>query len=118
MKTTTIERLNQIPMSHLRFRDFLVVKSGRDQYSAMRLPTLREAVTEDVIVAVTAALPDDEPMQARCYRWVLRGLHVDKTIRKVKTDAEVSDNAREARTKDKWWIADDSVRAMKEQLDD
>ncbi len=92
-----IDRINQTPMPELRFRDFLALKSGRDRFSNMSLPVLREAVPQDVIAAVTEFIDeDDEDLQARCYRWFLRGLEVERAIRKVLTDAEVGENAREA----------------------
>lgn len=96
-----IDRINQTPMVDLRFRDFRLLKSGRDEFSKMPLAALRETVAQDVIAAVETEFPNDEDLQARCYRWVLRGLEVEKAIRKVGTVVEVGENARKAWIKDK-----------------
>ena len=83
---------NRMPMERLKFQDFRELKAGRDEMSRLRLPALRERVgaeTRDVVEATF----DDDRHQATCFRWLLRGLNVDKAIRKVKTDAEVSENA-------------------------
>ena len=91
-----IDRINQTPMADLRFRDLCRLKSGWDEFSKMRLADLHEAVAQDVTAAVTAAFPRDEELQARCYRWVLRGLDVGKAIRKVSMDVEVTKNSKKA----------------------
>lgn len=87
-----IAYINQMPMERLRFQDFRELKAGRDEMSKLRHPALRERVGVEAHDAVEAAF-DDDRHQATCFRWLLRGLNVDKAIRKVKTDAEVSENA-------------------------
>jgi hypothetical protein len=91
-----IDRINQTPMADLRFRDLCRLKSGWDEFSKMRLADLREAVGLDVITAVAATFPHDEGLQARCYRWVLRGLDVGKAICKVNMDVKAGENAKKA----------------------
>ena len=91
--TDALKRVNETAMAVLKFGDFLSLKSGRDQFSRLKLPALRKAVGQDVAAAVEAAFPSEE-LQAKCCRWCLRGLDTDKAIRKVKTDAEVSENVR------------------------
>jgi hypothetical protein len=81
------------PMDSLRFRDFARLKTGRDQYSRLRLPALREGQSAETNAAIDAEFEDDK-LRAVCFRWILRGLPLDKAIRKVKTDQEISDNAR------------------------
>lgn len=92
-----IDHVIQTPMNSLRFRDFVTLKSGRDCWSAMRLNALRELVAIDDVRQVTDEWADDEREQAKCLRWIVRGLPLDKAIRKVRTDAEVRDNAISAR---------------------
>lgn len=88
-----IDRVITTPMDKLRFRDFIGLRSGRDSFSRLRLPTLREMVSRDDAERAAEEWPDDESEQAKCLRWILRGLPLDKAIRKVKTDAQVRANA-------------------------
>jgi hypothetical protein len=81
----------QTPMEHLRFRDFMELKCGWDEYSKLRLPALREMAPEHELVDVV--LEENERQIAACLRWMLRGLPIDKAIRKVQTDEEVARNA-------------------------
>lgn len=92
-----IDCIVRTPMEALRFRDFVNLKSGRDSWSAMRLDTLRELVAIHDVHQIADEWPHDEREQARCLRWIVRGLPLDKAIRKVRTDAEVRDNAISAR---------------------
>lgn len=80
------------PMRSLRFRDFVGLKvGGCDKYSRIRLSRLKELVPEHAIVA---AMIDGDASIASCLRWILRGLSLEKAIRKVKTDQEVAHNAK------------------------
>ncbi len=88
--TDSLQRIIETPIDRLKFRDFARLKSGRDRYSAMRLPLLREAVDEHQ--AVTEVFADDTEAEAKCLRWFLRGLDAAKAIRKVKTDREITAN--------------------------
>jgi hypothetical protein len=79
-------------MEQLRFKDFAKLKCGRDQFSAMRVASLQAAVSfadREQIEGVFAEPCD----QAKAYRWILRGLPIEKAIRKVKTDQEITANA-------------------------
>lgn len=84
----TIDEINSTPMERLRFRHFLNLKSGRDVFSRYPLAKLRELVSVNALEEVRKL--EHEREQASCLRWVLRGLDLDKAIRKVKTDAEVT----------------------------
>jgi hypothetical protein len=42
---------------------------------------------------------EKDAQKAACLRWVLRGLPLDKAIRKVETDAEIAANAIDAQRK-------------------
>lgn len=92
------------PMEGLRFRHFAALKSGRDEFTRIRLPKLKEEVPTDDVETVVAEFIEDEKRQASCLRWVLRGLPLDKAIRKVRVDAEITDNVVQARRRrrDEW----------------
>lgn len=80
------------PMDRLRFRDFARLKvGGRDEYSGIRLPRLKELVPQHAEVEQTVG---DDSAVATCLRWMLRGLPLDKAIRKVRTDLEIAENAK------------------------
>ncbi len=88
--------LNARDMEDLRFRDFAALKvpGGRDQWSMLRIGKLSEAIDDyEVIDSLTEIFPDSRP-RASCYRWILRGLEVDRAVRKVKTDLEIGQNAK------------------------
>lgn len=79
-------------MSKLRFRDFQRLKSGRDCYSRMKYDSLVGTISELDRQQIAEQLPENEN-QAKVMRWMLRGLPLDKAVRKVKTDLEISANA-------------------------
>lgn len=86
-----------LPHSGYSFRDLARMKSGRDQYSAMRIDRLKGLITSEQITTVEEQL-ELKRYQASAYRWILRGLDTDLAIRKVKVDAEVGLNAIWARS--------------------
>lgn len=49
--------------------------------------------------AIVDAAFETDAQRASCLRWVLRGLPLDKAIRKVETDAEIAANAIDAQRK-------------------
>jgi hypothetical protein len=94
----TIHQINQTPMSRLRFRDFQRLKSGRDTFSRVKLDELVGMVPLEDLREIETEFEFDEfghyaRHRASCLRWLLRGLTVDRAIRKVKTDLEIMDNA-------------------------
>ena len=92
-RSVTIQEIVAAPMSELRFRHFASLKvGGRDRFTPLRLAELRLLVTDSHIL--DAALDHDETAVASCLRWVLRGLPIDKAIRKVRTDLEIAEQAR------------------------
>jgi hypothetical protein len=98
-RSVTIQEIAATPMSELRFRDFANLKvGGRDHFTPLRLAELRRLVTDSQIV--DAALDHDESAVASCLRWILRGLPIEKAIRKVRTDLEIAEQARRASLSD------------------
>jgi hypothetical protein len=92
-KTVTIQEIVATPMPELRFRHFASLKvGGRDQYTPLKLAQLKLLVSDSDIVDV--ALDHDEKAVASCLRWILRGLPIEKAIRKVRTDLEIAEQAR------------------------
>jgi hypothetical protein len=89
-----------------KFKDFVALRvGGMDEYSRLGYAELKNRMTPGAIVMTEAAL-EIHAERAKVYRWVLRGLPVDYAIRKVKTDLEVSANARYAREENQWEKAD------------
>jgi len=88
-----LDYVRRTPMEDLRFRHFRRLRCGRDQYSKIRLARLKELVPQHE--EVQAALGEERHV-ASCLRWMLRGLPMEKAIRKVLTDIEISRNAAEA----------------------
>lgn len=81
-----------------RFKDYVGLRSGRDRYSAMRLPDLEAEAGEKAsrdIEARTEGWPEaGRPAErAKALRWFLRGLPAGMAVRKVEVDREVSVNA-------------------------
>jgi hypothetical protein len=87
-----LSQIAQTPMASLKFHDFKNLKSGRDEFSRLKLPQLREPFSVADREQVEEAF--DDKLAAQCYRWMLRGLPLNKAIRKVRTDLEVSMNAK------------------------
>lgn len=86
-----ITRLNQHPAPG--FKDFAALRTGGiDAFSKLPLATLQERAGTEAADAVAHAL-DDLKAQAVTLRWALRGLGVQRAIRKVQVDAEISARA-------------------------
>jgi hypothetical protein len=102
-KMSNIKKINETPMERLRFADFanLKVGGGKDAYSRLSYARLIEMIDEATLATLTEQLGDSASV-AKAIRWHLRGLTSDKAIRKVKTDAEVSLNARHAAGGTEW----------------
>ena len=71
-----IDRIDELDLGALR--------SGRDEYSILRLPALT-ALRPQEAVTIAEALPL-EAEQAAALRWVLRGQTVEKAVAKVELD--------------------------------
>jgi ribonuclease HI len=89
-----LDRIIAAPMEILSFKDFLHLKSGRDQFSTMKVADLRTSVSRSDCVTASSQFADDPKAEATCLRWILRGLPADKAIRKTQVDAEVAAKAR------------------------
>lgn len=100
LDATMLEIISTTPMEDLRFRHFVKLKCGWDEFSSIRLPKLIERVDNQVYEAARTNF-DDDKLVASYLRWHLRGLPIDKAIRKVVTDFEISENFRESRRKGK-----------------
>ncbi len=75
-----------------RFKEFINLKSGRDEFTALKFTVLKERLPIAVVESIDSAMPDtDQSTLAKVYRWYLRGLPVDLAIQKVKIDREVSE---------------------------
>lgn len=78
------------------FKEWLSLKSVRDEFSSLRGEALAEFVPIEVREAIGLALRPDEEYQfvTKVYRWYLRGLPPALALRKCRVDAEVSANAK------------------------
>ena len=79
-----------------KFRDYADLRSGRDDWTALRIDALRIEAGQEVAGAA-ASYGLDGVSEASALRWVLRGLPLEMAVRKVKTDRELADNARTKR---------------------
>jgi ribonuclease HI len=88
---SAIERLNRHPAPG--FKDFASLRTGGlDAFSKIPLATLqvRAGAQATTLIAQTF---DDSKAQATALRWALRGLAVQRAIRKVQVDTELAANA-------------------------
>ena len=71
------------------FKEWLNLKSGRDEFSLLKGEALAAKVPDEVIRAITEALRPDENEEfiAKVYRWYLRGLPPALALRKCRVDA-------------------------------
>lgn len=78
------------------FKEWLSLKSGRDELSSLLGEALAEHVPIEVREAIALLLRPDEDEQfvAKVYRWYLRGLPPALALRKCRVDAEVSASAK------------------------
>ena len=78
------------------FKEWLNLKSGRDEFSLLKGEVLADRVPESVRSAILAALRPDENDEfiAKVYRWYLRGLPPALALKKCRVDAEVSANVK------------------------
>jgi ribonuclease HI len=90
--TSAIERLNRHAAPG--FKDFANLRTGGlDGFSKFTLATLRMRAGDQATELITQAFDDDPKAQASALRWALRGLSVQRAIRKVKVDIELAANA-------------------------
>lgn len=92
---SAIKLLNERKENKLKFKDFANLKTyGIDSFSRLKIDKLKEIIGEEIVQKVNKELPNDESMQLTACRWIARGLKFNLAIRKVKTDAEISANAK------------------------
>ena len=97
-----------------RFKDFAKLKSGRDEFTAKKLPTLKKLVNDEIKETIDRSFNDPDKYLAKVYRWHLRGLPIDLAIRKVKVDAEIEANATGCHPKQKDFFV---LKQLKESPD-
>ncbi len=83
-----IAQLNANPSPS--FKDFAALRTGgSDAFSKLTLEAIERHVGPAVVAQIRQAL-NDPKAQASALRWVLRGLGVQRAIRKVEVDAEIA----------------------------
>lgn len=75
------------------FQELAAMKSGRDQYSRLRLSELQDRVGQERSEEARVALGGSAAV-ASCLRWVLRGLSLDTAIRKVLADRQIAERSK------------------------
>lgn len=88
-----IDRINKLSHEQLRFKDFVNLKSGWDEFSSLAFSALAERISAHDLESLMAQTPDEQHL-AKVIRWMLRGLKKSKALRKVATDADVARNVR------------------------
>lgn len=96
-----INYLNQAG-DRAKFKEWLNLKSGRDQFSSLRGAKLDEAVPEEVKDAIAVGAPlatakcltdeEKDELYPKVLRWWLRGLKAEYALKKVRFDAEIARN--------------------------
>ena len=85
--------LNRIPLWRL--------KSGRDKFSRLKLEQLEKLVSVDDLSLAQREFANVK-LLASCLRWRLRGLQINKAIRKVIRDEEAKKSHRK-RSRERAW---------------
>jgi ribonuclease HI len=93
-----INKVNGQWVNHkTKFKDFLNLKSGRDEFSNLRGEKLLEKIPESIQEYVAEVLEplekDNNKFVEKIYRWWLRGLRCEAAVKKCRVDAEIAENA-------------------------
>lgn len=92
-----IQKLNDTPMQELSFRDFANLKTfGYDYISNLPEEEMINALETSLVDDLRTSFMEDDKLFIQSLRWCMRGLHIDKAIRKVKVDKEI-DNKKKQR---------------------
>lgn len=77
-----------------KFKEWLLLKSGRDVFSSLQGEALEERVPVEVREAIRNALTEEEKgeLYPKALRWWLRGLKAACAVRKMRVDAEMATN--------------------------
>lgn len=75
------------------FGTLIKMKSGRDEFSKMRLPELQSRVKADAWERVVKEFASEQ-YQAVCLRWHLRGLDIETAIKKTQITKQMADKSR------------------------
>jgi len=89
----------KIAENTVKFKDFMQLKSGWDEYSSLRGEVLANQIPpaiKDFLLSQLLIEEQNEQFVDKIYRWWLRGLQIEAALRKVRVDAEVNLNARKS----------------------
>lgn len=81
----TIAGINASPMESLRYEDFRALRPGRDDVSRMRANEVMARISDEDRAAIEEAVREPQ-YRLSAMRWMLRGLDLDKAIRKAQID--------------------------------
>lgn len=79
--------------AHAKFRNYVDLHSGRDEYSRLTYDVLIERLAETDTTPIIASDLSQADQASAC-RWVLRGLPVDMALYKLQVDRKIRTNTR------------------------
>jgi len=93
-----IQVINQTPMDQLTTAQLLELRTGgNDQFSNVSFTVLMGLVSEADLTQLQAAFPHNRRSVCNAIRWMLRGLQLDRAIRKAHVDLAVYEPERAPR---------------------
>lgn len=95
-----IQKLNNRNINSIKFKEMMNLKSGRDKFSSLKYNKLIEDLDNNIINEIKKEFEENDLINIeKTLRWIKRGLKVQLSIRKVKTDLEVAENYSKKRRK-------------------
>lgn len=92
------EILNFLKIKNPKFKDFANLKAGRDIFSSLALEALIKEIEDKDFEKIKKEI-SDESSQAKVIRWMLRGLPLELSIRKIKVEEEITLNFNKSKKK-------------------
>lgn len=78
----------------IKFKDIMNIKSGIDSFSKLKYNQLIQDISLDIINDVNNLFINDLTNVNKVLRWFKRGLTLELSIRKVKTELEIMKNCK------------------------
>lgn len=78
----------------IKFKDIMNLKSGIDSFSKLKYNQLIQDISLDIINDVNNLFINDLTSVNKVLRWFKRGLTLELSIRKVKTELEIMENCK------------------------
>lgn len=78
----------------IKFQDIMNIKSGIDSFSKLKYNQLIQDISLDIINDVNNLFINDLTSISKVLRWFKRGLTLELSIKKVKTELEIIENCK------------------------